>query len=330
MAEIKSCLVPSPYKEEFSDSKSRPHYVNLALELRRQNLPDLPIYQSNLTNLDKSGSVVVMIGGLLETSTIWTRYQDKLNAEGIPWISISLPGFDGRAESGKDFTAEKSIQIVLSKLNQLGENRKAGCSDKIKTFLVGHSLGANVAFDVSGKNISGLEIVETHLLNPAINALDSQLKLLSASYKAASSFKSFGAIRPGEDSRNNFCRNMLPIADRAVREMSIGQYMKSPRAHLSDAPPDVFFSSPTLPLTAACEAVRMAKTMEENVKVRFVNSKAENIFIYESTGDALLEPGKLNQYISTTTFSDASHFLPTNREGLDFILPAVIARAKKK
>jgi len=122
MAEIKSCLISSPYKEEFSKAQSRPEFKNLELKLRSQDLPDLPIYQSNLTNLDKSGSAVVMIGGLIETSTIWKRYQDKLDADGIPWIAMSLPGFDGRPESGKDFSARSSIALVLDKLKKLAAN----------------------------------------------------------------------------------------------------------------------------------------------------------------------------------------------------------------
>ena len=124
-----------------------------------------------------------MIGGLIETSTIWKKYQDKLDAAGIPWIAISLPGFDGRPESGNKFTAEKSISAVLEKLELLGKSKEAGCTEKVKTILIGNSLGANVAFDVAGKAIPGLEIAETHLLSPAINPYDNQLKAPALYYK---------------------------------------------------------------------------------------------------------------------------------------------------
>jgi len=70
--------------------------------------------------------------------------------------------------------------------------------------------------------------------------------------------------------------------------------MKSVRAHVTDAPDDVYFSV-KLPLTAACEAVKMARDLETAIIARSKISSLSNYFIYEASSDALLEPANMGK-----------------------------------
>lgn len=223
------------------------------------------------------GKTIVLLHGFLETSKMWSKFQDVLSNE-YNVIAIDLPGFGKSGNIDSIHTMELMSEAVNKVLNSL---------EIKKCLVVGHSMGGYVALSFAeqfASKVRGLVLFHSHALPDTSEAKVNRNR----------------TIKVVESNHHNFIRNFIPALFTPGNAETFNIEMNKLISHAGKNSPEG--------IIAALEGMKMRSGKEHvltnaNFPILFIIGKEDP----RIPAETIMQQVMLPKHSETLILSDTAH-----------------------